>query len=39
VIPTEGVKKTEALDFQYGDQGLLRFVMSYFLLKNDTVRS
>jgi len=38
VRPTGGVKKAEALDFQYGDQGLLRFVMSYFLLTHDTVR-
>jgi hypothetical protein len=36
--PTESVKKPEALGVQYGRQGLLRFVMTYFLLTRDTVR-
>src|SRR5437870_1043220 len=38
VRPMDGVKKAEALDFRSGDQELLRFVMSYFLLVYDTVR-
>jgi hypothetical protein len=33
-----GRKEAEALGFQYGRQGLLRFVMSYLLLTHNTVR-
>jgi hypothetical protein len=33
----EGVKKPKALDLHIGSQGLLRSVMSYFLLVYDTV--